>query len=605
MILEKEIAGRHASIWNYQSEMTDYPTLDKEITVDIVVVGGGIAGVTTALLLNRLGAEVALVEAGRIGRKVTGHSTAKVTSAHGLIYKYLIDVFGEKKAKIYAKANQHAIDKIADVIKENNIECDFQRTKAFTYTQDKDNIHVIKEEVHAAKTLGLPVSYVENPDLPAPAAAAIQYDYQAYFNPVKYILGCVKEITSHGSHVFENSRVTDIHDTLETSIETEDGKIKAKTIIQACHFPFYDPLLLFGRMEPKRSYIIGCRIEPGSVPEGMYYSGDDNYFSFRTHVHKGETFLLVGGEKHTVAHGEDTNQHYINLEKTAGEKFNIKEIVYRWSNQDNYTVDRVPFIGNSSLTGGNVYVATGFSGWGMTQGVIAGMILSDQVLDRDNPWEDLYSPSRVGPMEAKGDLVKRNLHVAKDLFHGLFRTPREKEFQTLNYNEGKLLEIDGQKVAAYRDVSGFVHAVSPYCTHMGCECRWNNGEKSWDCPCHGSRFNIDGEVLHGPTVEKLPAVPHATLEVNKMSISSKGIPEMDTNTGKLVKIDGKLVAVYRDPKGNYSAYSPVCNHCSCIVNWNNESKTWECSCHKTRYDATGHLAKGPGETDMMEIMILD
>ncbi len=497
------LPGKPVSLWIDTTPETNFAALKEGVTVDVAVIGGGIAGITSALLLKRDGAHVAVIEAGRVVKSVTGNTTAKITSLHHLIYDHLINAFGLEGAQAYANAQQLAIEKIAALVADYGIDCDFTRTDAYTYTEVEEELERITAEVEAAIKLNLPASYVETTPLPFPVKGAVRFSNQARFHPRKYLLALIEKINGDGSHVFEETRALDIaEEDKECRVTTTHGVVTARNVILATHFPFYDHAMYFSRMSPKRSYVIGCRLN-APAPEGMFISSSEPFRSFRSNrAEDGGEIWMVGGENHKTGQGGDTRERYRNLERYAHERFDVKAIEYRWSTQDNNTVDRVPYIGKSTPASKRIYVATGFGGWGMTNGTVAGLLLSDQIAGRENDWSFVFDPNRFKPVTSAVDFVKENLNVAKHFVADRIGVPDEEKLPELAEGEGRVVESDGEKIAACK-VAGASHAVSAICTHMGCVVDWNKAEKSWDCPCHGSRFNYDGKVIQGPANKDL------------------------------------------------------------------------------------------------------
>ena len=500
---EGELPGEPISLWLATTPETNFSPLAGDFSVDVAVIGGGIAGITTALLLKQNGAKVAVIEARRIVRSVTGNTTAKITSQHNLIYDYLIKQFGMEGAQAYADSQQAAIEKMASLTKENRINCDFRRTSAYVYTEDEAEMEQITAEVEAATKLGLPASYVETSPLPFEIKGAIQFTDQARFHPRKYLLALVEKIPGDGCHVFEETRALDIdEDGGSCRVTTNRGTIKADKVVIATHFPFHDHAMYFARMHPKRSYVIGCLLN-AEVPEGMFITSGEPFHSFRSNPSDEGEIWMVGGENHKTGQGGDTAERYKNLELWARERFDVKSIEYRWSTQDNVTVDRVPYIGRATPATERQFVATGFGGWGMTNSTVSAMILSDLVLGSENDWSALYDPNRFKPLTSAKDFIVENVDVATHFVKDRLSVPEEEGALDLIEGEGRVIEVDNENVAVCKLEGGEIHAVSAKCTHMGCIVSWNSAEKSWDCPCHGSRFSYDGTVIQGPANKDL------------------------------------------------------------------------------------------------------
>lgn len=499
---DRSLHGEAESIWMETTPETSYEILEDDITVDVAVVGGGIAGITTAAKLKEAGQSVAVIERDRVLAGVTGYTTAKLTSLHGLIYDHLIKHFDEKQAQQYADANETAIDEIESTVEDRDIDCDFERVPSYTYTESADNRQQIKDEVDAAKRLDLPASGTESTELPFDVASAIKFDEQAYFHPRKYLLALTEDIPGDGSHVFENTTATGVEDGQPCTVSTEHGSVTADAVVIATHYPVSDQARYYERLSPKRSYVLAVCLAD-DVPEGMYYSQEEPYFSIRPHPSGEESMALIGGQSHRTGHGGSTIDRYRKLEQEADNRLDVESIEYRWSTQDFVSVDRVPFIGRLGPQTENVYVATGFGGWGMTNGTVAGLLLSDLVLGNENPWQEVYEPMRFNE-EASGDSFRQhNEHDVKHYLEDYDEKPQAGDVDSIANGEAKILDGESGPTAVYREEDGSTHAVSAVCTHMGCLVDWNDSERSWDCPCHGSRFSYDGEVLHGPATSAL------------------------------------------------------------------------------------------------------
>lgn len=509
-----DLPGRPTTLWLDTTPETDFPPLDRDLQVDTLVAGGGIAGLTTALLLQEAGVSTALIDFRRILSGVTAHTTAKITSLHGIVYQTLISHFGREGAGMYAEANQAAVEKIATLIENEGIDCEFSRASAYTYAVTEKQRHRIEEEVKAAESIGLPAFYVEETSLPFPTKGAVCLRNQAKFHPRKYLLALAVKFTGAGGVIFENTRALGVHkDGGNSRVTTDRGTIRARHVVAATNFPFYDPAFFFARMYQKRSYVLGLRLNY-PPPDGMFISIEEPFHSIRSHPVQDGEILLVGGEMHRTGHVGNTAELYQKLERFARDHFDVSSIEYRWSTQDNVTVDMVPYIGIPSPMHKNIYIATGFAGWGMAHSMVAATIITDAILERKNDWSGLYNPFRFKPSSTYS-FLDQNLHVAKSFVKDRFTTsPGKPDFDKLGPGQGGVFDINRDKAGIARDRKGTLHIVSPFCTHMGCVVRWNNAEESWDCPCHGSRFRADGQVIHGP----------AKMDLGKKSLKS-GPPE--------------------------------------------------------------------------------
>lgn len=501
----------HISYWVGTSPESDYPAYAPDGSrPDVVVIGGGIAGLTTAILLQQAGASVAVVEARRIATGVTGYTTAKVTALHGLVYAELERSLGGDAARVYGEANWAAVEEVARLVAELDIDCDFERFPAFTYTEKAGTVGKIEAEVEAAVRAGLPAAFTRETDLPYPVAGAIRLDGQAQFHPRRYCLALAEAIVAGGGQVFEQTRVVDLTDGQPCLVATEHGDLPAGDVVVATHLPIVDPGALFARTHPMQSYALGVRLA-GTAPQGMYLSADEPTRSVRP-VSAGSSDVVLGGESHKVGHDPDTRSRYEVLEAWARDRFKVADIPYRWSAHDYMPADGVPFIGRLGPNSRHVLVATGFKKWGMTSGTVAAMLLRDHLGGHDNPWARLFDATRLNPKASARAFLKENLDVAARFVGDRISTLRPPSVDNLAPGEAGLCDLEGERVAAYRDKDGRLHAVSPRCTHLGCLVAWNTAERTWDCPCHGSRFDCDGGVLRGPAVRALGPVspPGAT-----------------------------------------------------------------------------------------------
>jgi glycine/D-amino acid oxidase-like deaminating enzyme/nitrite reductase/ring-hydroxylating ferredoxin subunit len=496
-----QLSEKPVSFWIDSTPETDFPSLIDNLLVDVAIVGAGIAGLTAAVLLKRSGLSVAVIESKRVAKGVSGHTTAKLTSLHQLIYAELIDKFGEEKARLYGESNEAAIAQVAALVAEEQIDCDFSRQSNYTYADTTDQLNKVVAEVEAAKKLGLPASLVQEASLPFPIAGAVKFENQAQFHVRKYLLHLAKSIPSDNSYLFENTKVETVEQNNPCQVITDKGTLRAQKVLITTHLPILDRGLYFAKTYPKRSYIIGARIESAQAPQGMFIGSGKDYNSIRTTPYQDGLLLLIGGGGHKVGTVTNTEERYLKLEQFARTNFGIDTFDYRWSTQDMVSFDKIPYIGKLTPLDENIYVATGFSLWGMSNGTLSGMLLRDLVLGKSNPWAELYDSTRATPFLTPQS-IKENINVGThwvgDRLKGLTNSVAD-----VKSNEGKVITLKGEKIAAYRDETGNLHAVSAVCSHLACIVGWNNAEKSWDCPCHGARFNLDGEVIHGPAIKNL------------------------------------------------------------------------------------------------------
>jgi len=473
------LPGKAESYWMSTTPESNYPALSGDISVDVAIIGGGIVGITSAILLKQAGVSVAVIEADRIISGVTGYTTAKITSQHNLIYDKLVSNFGREQAKQYAESNEAAIDKIEYITRSWDIPCDFTRKPAYIYAGSEDSTQKIQDEVRAARSLGLPASFQETLPLPFETYGVIQFSHQAQFHPRKYLCALAREIPGDGCHIFEKTRALGVEGGGPVAVKTDKGTVRAENVIQATHYPIEDkPGELFKKLHQSMSYVLGVHIEE-KFPDGMFINAEEPARSLRSQPLEGDELVLVVGDGHPTGHENPTHEHYRHLEEWTRSIYKVRSFDYHWSTQDVMSEDRIPLIGRLTPDSEHLYLATGFQKWGMTTGTAAAMILTDTILGKDNPWTEVYDPSRFGQLS---------------------QSPAEEEISRIEPGNGTLIEKGEEKVAAYRDRQGALYTLNPACRHMGCIVSWNDAEKTWDCPCHGSRYNAKGEVIQSPAV---------------------------------------------------------------------------------------------------------
>lgn len=472
------------SLWSKSICMPHFETLENDLDAEAVIVGGGITGMLTAYKLKERGIDAVILEAAEICSGQTANTTAKITCQHGLIYKRLIDAFGEKKAMNYARANAGAIDEYERIIKKEGIKCSFERLPSYLYTFS--DVKAIQQEYEAARKLGIDADITESIRLPVKNPTALRFENQAQFNPLEFASAISKKL-----RIYENT--TAVYDG-EGSFTANGRKIRAMHIVIASHYPFIDSAgFYFLKMHQARSYAMAFE-DCGEI-EGMYYGIDPKSLSFRGY---GSLLIASGFAHHT---GESDGDEFMRITAKVKSLFPRAGEVARWSAQDCMPPDSVPYIGRYSGKLSNFYVATGFQKWGMTTAMAAAEIISDMICGEENEYADIFSPQR-GCAAASCELVRNGLHTADALVLKKLKSP-SKSVSQLKNGEGDIVRYNGKTVAAYKDENGVVHAVSPNCTHLGCRLSFNSELKSWDCPCHGSRFDIDGRVIDNPALRNL------------------------------------------------------------------------------------------------------
>lgn len=480
-----------------------FDSLKEDISTDVCIIGAGIFGLTCGYYLTKLGYSVTILEKDSVGQKASGHTTAKITSQHDLFYDYLIQSFGEKFAKDYLLANQEAIYHIKDIIDEENISCNFEFQSNFVYTTKKSEVSQIKKEVQAVQSLDFPAQLVTKTSLPFPILAGIQFPNQAQFNPVKYMEGLTSSILKRGGKIYTYSPVFDVKKEKDIyCVLTPDHKVQAKYVILACHYPFLNiPGFYFTKMYQSSSYIIGISTSK-TLPSGMYINPTSPVYSFRTVPYRGRRMLLIGGADHKTGMAVNYEQTYGVLEKKAKELYPDCEILYHWNTRDCIPLDKIPYIGLFSHTIDHLYVGTGFKKWGMTSSNVAANIIVDQIQGKENPYAYVFNSTRMQPIKNHTEVKNMVVESTNSLLLNKLKHS-DLSFDSIANNSGGIIEINHQKVGIYKDTSGNVYAVKPMCTHLGCLLSWNDVDKTWDCPCHGSRFDFMGKNIYDPALLNL------------------------------------------------------------------------------------------------------
>ena len=496
----------HRSYWSKSASGTAYPALETDRSCDVAVLGGGIVGVTAALELAKAGAEVVLLEARRVGSGASGYNTGKVSSLNGLIYQQLLKRFGTATASDYGLANEAGLGWVAANVERFGIDCDFRRKPNFTYTESEHGRETIVAESEALRAAGQRAELVEEVDeLPFSVTVAVRLADQAEFHPLRYLHGIAAAAAEAGCGIFEHSRVVRVAEGDPCRIETEGGStLTADRVLVATHLPILDRGLYFARTHPERSYVVAARLN-GAVPQGMYLSDESPSHSLRALPTAEGELLMVGGESHKTGQS-DARERYAALEEWTRERFDVASIEHRWATQDYIPVDKLPFVGPLWPRGERLLTATGLQKWGLAMGTAAGVALTDRALGRASvAWADSFPTSRFDPRHGAVSFLKENADDGARFFFGRL-TGRRRSAPDLAPGEGAVVGEGLGQQAAYRDDDGELHRLSARCTHLGCIVSFNAAERTWDCPCHGSRFDArDGGVLEGPAVHPLPA----------------------------------------------------------------------------------------------------
>jgi glycine/D-amino acid oxidase-like deaminating enzyme/nitrite reductase/ring-hydroxylating ferredoxin subunit len=484
------------------------PTLSADSGADVCVLGAGIAGLSTAYLLGLLGRSVIVLEQDAIGSGETGRTTAHLTSVLDVRYHELRSIHGDANAHLVAASHAAAVRHIEAVVQAESLDCGFLRVDGYLVPGTSSKDGELEKELEVCQALGLHVEWLEAAPPPFGRGPALRFPDQARLHPLRYLAGLSRAIRSRGGSIVRARAEGLGGDENEVLVRTEQGPtIRAKTLVVATHAPVHQSLGVHLKQAPYRTYVVAFRVEKGSGPPGLYWDTDDPYHYVRT-VEGAEgtgDSVIVGGEDHKPGQDDHAEERFSRLESWARDRIpRLLETRARWSGQVLEPADGLAFIGRSSGSP-NVYLATGFSGNGITYGAIAGRLLSDLIVKGGSEWSDLYDPSRL-KLKAAGSYLKEGIAAAAH--YGELATGGEVSgVDEIPLGEGAVIRRGLTKSAAYRDDSGMVHEVSALCTHLGCVVHWNTVEKSWDCPCHGSRFAPDGTVLNGPAREALVPSP--------------------------------------------------------------------------------------------------
>jgi glycine/D-amino acid oxidase-like deaminating enzyme/nitrite reductase/ring-hydroxylating ferredoxin subunit len=488
-------------LWLADAAATAHDQLDEDLEVDVAVIGGGIAGITTALLCKRDGARVAVLERGVIAGGATGSSTAKVSALQQTKCSDIRAIHGERGAAAYAEASLAALDRMDALVRDEGIDCAWERLPAFTYAATEEDLDRVEQEAEAAGAAGLPVQLTDEVPLPFAVAGAVRLDDQAQCDPARYVRGLAERVAGDGSLVFEGTVVTGVSEGSPCRVSTASGAtVTAREVVVCTNYPLLDRGLFFARMKATRSYLVAARVR-GGAPGGMLITAGAPTRSIRRYANGGETWVLVGGEGHTTGASDASPERYAALEAFAREHFDVVDLPYRWSTQDGMPTDKLPYIGPYTPTSKHLFVNAGGQKWGMTNGTIGAMVLADRLAGRESPYAGVFDPNRISVRSAP-EVAKAQAWVGAH-FVGDRLTPAQASAEKIPPGQARVVRSGLGKTGVYRDEDGVLHGVSLRCTHLGCLLHFNDADRSWDCPCHGSRFGIDGEVLAGPAVHPL------------------------------------------------------------------------------------------------------
>lgn len=501
-------AGKHGSLWQARPPRARYPRLGRDLTVDVVIVGGGITGLTAAWLLKTSGRRVAVVELNEIGGGASGHATGHLTALPDRSLPKLVAQFGVEGAKTALRLGREAIDFIEATGRMLG-DIGFDRVPAFHYTEKEERIDELRAEADLAAQLGLAARYVESGPLPFPVRAAVQVDHQALFHPRRYLEALVERVAGEGCQVFEHSRVEEVEDGSPCRVRVGSHTILAASVIEATHTPLNRSLGIQSCANAYLSYVLGLRVE-GAVPQALLWDTEEPYHYLRPVRDESGDYLLIGGEDHRTGQEKDPTARLDELLKYARQRFAVSSVEWSWSHQVFESADGLPYVGRKPGEE-HVFVAGGLSGTGLTFGTMAGALLSDLAQGIEAPALSLFSPARIQPLAAATEFVRDSLNVAwHRVVDPLKGHPEDRE-PPLTPCQGRIMNLEGREVAAYLDETSQLHVLSPRCPHAGGIVTWNELEKTWDCPWHGGRFLPTGQVICSPPTRPLEEVPQPAI----------------------------------------------------------------------------------------------
>lgn len=511
------------SFWNVSVAPITHPPLLDNIETEVVVVGGGIAGITIAYNLSKAGRKVVVLERAVVGGGETGHTTAHICNALDDRYSLLEEKFGEEDSRLVAQSHTSAIDFIEQTVQSENIDCDFMRVDGYLFLHPSTDISLLEEELQASRRAGIATEILD--DIPggiSERGPSLKFPNQGQFHPMKYLRGLCEATVRYGGKIYGNMDVKSIDN---TGVRTDSVTVKASHIVVATNTPVNDIFTMHTKQFPYRTYVIGATVPKGALTPSLWWDTGEHespwptypYHYVRLQPYNDQYDLLIsGGEDHKTGQaGKDNIEEearFLYLEEWTRQRFPISEVVHQWSGQVMEPVDSLAFIGRNPGDS-NVYIVTGDSGNGITHGTIAGMLIPDLIHGKENPWKKLYDPARL-PVRAFGQYLSEVGNMAAQ-YADYFTRGDIESVKELFHDEGAVVKVSGKRLAVYKDLEGKLHAYSAVCPHLGCSVRWNAFEKTFDCPCHGSRFTVAGNVINGPAVTGLKPVDIGDQEITQ------------------------------------------------------------------------------------------
>jgi glycine/D-amino acid oxidase-like deaminating enzyme len=502
-------SGASTSVWMATATIPRYLPLQGPIEAEVCVIGGGIAGLTAAYLLAQEGRDVALIEAGELGSGETGRTTAHFFPPDERYFE-IERAFGTATARLVADSYRAATDRVEQIVRTENIDCEFERLDGYLFALTPDGYPVLDKEAAAARRAGVDATkVVKVPGLPFESGPTLRFERQAQFHPLKYLQGLAHALTGRGGRIYTHTRALQIEgEDKKRLVVTNCGQIRADAVVVATNTPFNNRVVMHTKQAAYRTYVVGLEVPRASVPRVLMWDVGDPYYYIRLETpdpHNAHDILVVGGADHKVGQDEHPEHRYAELEAWVRARYPMAGAVrYRWSGEVMEPADGVAYAGRNPMDDRNVYIITGDSGNGMTHCTAGAMLVADLIVGRANPWADVYDPARKAT-HGVTEFVKEQANTLSQ-YRDWFTGGEVESVHEIGAGQGAILREGSHKIAVYRDHDGWLHAVSAKCTHLGCVVSWNSAENSWDCPCHGSRFDLNGEVLHGPAMHALEPV---------------------------------------------------------------------------------------------------